>query len=145
MTDVIDLAPFITRIKDQVKAFKVVEGALELEKVMAGTRPVSPAAYVFLREERGADSGETGVTDQVMDALVSVVLLVDTHNDPVGKRAAAELVTLRKALRKALVGWVPDANTGEPVLFERGVLLSFEASRSCWADEFSWTYYYEGA
>lgn len=145
MADILDLDAFIARIKARVPAFKLVEGALELEKVLAGTRPVSPAAYVVLQEERGTDAGELGVTDQVMDALVSVILLVDTSNDPTGKRAAGLLATLRKDVRKALVGWVPDASTGEPVVFERGLLLSFESGRSCWADEFSLTYYYEGS
>jgi hypothetical protein len=144
--DILDLQPVIDRIKARVPALRQVAGAAGLEAVLEGRGTVTaPAAFVLLREERGGEPDTYGAADQVIDALFAVVLLIDRPGDAMGQRAAVELQPLRAAVRQALSGWVFDAQTGEPVLFERGLLLDFGPSRTCWSDEFSLTYYFEGA
>ncbi|MEO8120461.1 MAG: hypothetical protein ABI606_14235, partial [Rhodoferax sp.] len=62
---------------------------------------------------------------------------------PTGAPGVLDLAALRRQVKSALIGWVPDTETGEPVLFLGGQLVQFEGDgRLWWSDEFHLKSYY---
>ena len=62
---------------------------------------------------------------------------------PAGSSGVVDLVQSRQQVKAALVGFVPDEETGEPVTFLGGELVEFGGDgRMWWADEFHVKSYY---
>ena len=139
-----DVAPFIARLKAQLTGFVVITGAGDLDVAIGGT-PNTPAAYVMPLAETAEESKFIGVIDQRLTQEFAVVLVVSNLRDATGAAAIAELATRRAALRAALLGWVPDAATGEPVQFVTGAVLEFRDQRLWWRDVFRVIAYYRSA
>lgn len=139
-----DVAPVIARLKAQLTGFVGITGAGDLDVAIDGT-PNTPAAYVMPLAETAEESNFIGVIDQRLTQEFAVVLVVSNLRDATGAAAVAELATKRLALRAALLGWAPDAATGEPVQFVSGAVLQFRDQRLWWRDVFRVIAYYRSA
>ena len=140
-----DLSPIVARLKIQLPALRSVGASADLDAAIEGAVAL-PAAFVLPLAESAVDIGLTGSTGQRIAQAFGVLHVVSNKRDAQGGASLDELATHRVALRAALVGWVPDAATGEPVLFTGGRLLRLDGDgRLWWIDEFALTTYYWSA
>lgn len=132
----------LTRLKDQVTGMREIDGASSLDAAMRGA-VASPSLYLIPLTETGRELLHTGPVDQLITVLFGVLLVLDTARSAQGMDVLIELHTKRAQVRQALVGWVPDTDTGEPVTFAGGELVQFQGDgRLWWSDEFLLTTYY---
>ena len=139
-----DVTPVIDRMRAQLAGFVTIAGSADVDQAVDGA-PATPAAYVVALAETAEPSDLIGVLAQRLTQEFAVVLVVANLRDATGAAAAAELATKRLALRAALLGWVPDAQTGEPVQFVGGDLMLFRDQRLWWRDVFRVITYYRSA
>lgn len=134
----------IARLKTTVAQLRQVGGAMELDDVLTNDARIDcPAAFVVpLDDLPGGDEAFTGRVIQRVTGTVAIVLCLDNYRDELGEETLMDLNQLRVAVRKALLGWVPDAETGEPVTAGSGRLMEFTGGRTWWADEYQIVYYW---
>lgn len=138
-----DLTHIAERLRERLAALNLreIEEAAGLDAAISGNL-ASPAVYVIALSERGRQLEHTGEVDQWEERVFGVLQVTDT----VGRTSAPDAATfaaLRAAVKRALIGWVPDENTGEPVTFLGGELIQLEGDgRMWWSDEFSFTGYF---
>ena len=136
-----DVTPFLERLRARTTGMREIEAAAGLEAAMASNL-VAPAAYVIPMSERGTELEHTGAVDQWLSQVFAVLQVVQTQA-PAGTSGVVDLVQSRKQVKAALVGFVPDEDTGEPVTFLGGELVDFGGDgRMWWADEFHVKSYY---
>lgn len=136
------VADVIPRVRAFMPTLRAVGGAADLDAAMRpGARITPPMAYVMpLGERAGAAQGRTAVLRQPVSCTFGVVLVIQALRDNEGREALQALSTLRAQLSLGLVGWVPDADTGEQVTYLGGELVQFEGDgRLWWSDEFQHT------
>ena len=132
----------IGRLKAQVTGMREIDGASSLEAAMRGAVSC-PSAYAIPLTETGRELAHTGPVDQLITVLFGVLIVLDTARTAQGLDVLIELEAKRRQVRQALVGWVPDEDTGEPVTFAGGELVQFQGDgRLWWSDEFVLTTYY---
>ena len=132
----------IGRLKAQVTGMREIDGASSLEAAMRGA-VATPSLYLIPLTETGRELAHTGPLDQQIAVLFAVLFALDTARSAQGMDVLMELHTHRSQVRAALVGWVPDDETGEPVTFVGGELVQFQGDgRLWWSDEFLLTTYY---
>ena len=132
----------IGRLKAQVTGMREIDGASSLDAAMRGA-VASPSLYLIPLTETGRELPHTGQLDQLITVLFGVLLVLDTARSAQGMDVLIELHTKRAQVRQALVGWVPDDDTGEPVTFAGGELVQFQGDgRLWWSDEFVLTTFY---
>ena len=139
-----DVTPVIDRLRAQLSGFVTIAGSADVDSAVDGA-PATPAAYVVALAETADPSDLIGVHEQRLMQEFAVVLVVANLRDTTGAAAAAELATKRLALRAALLGWVPDAATGEPVQFVGGDLMQVRDQRLWWSFVFRVITYYRSA
>lgn len=134
----------IARLKAEVPQLRQIDGAMELDDVLTNdVRVDTPAVFVVpLDDIPVADESFTGHVIQRITGTVAIVLCLDNYRDALGGESIGSLNQLRHAIRKALLGWVPDANTGEPVQAGPGRLMEFTGGRTWWSDEYQINYYW---
>ena len=136
------LQDVIARIKAQVTGMREIDGASSLDAAMRGAVSC-PSAYAIPLTETGRELAHTGPVDQLITVLFGVLIVLDTARTAQGLDVLIELDAKRRQVRQALVGWVPDEDTGEPVTFAGGELVQFQGDgRLWWSDEFVLTTYY---
>jgi hypothetical protein len=141
-----DLSLITARLKSQLTGLRSIGSSADLVAAQAGTVALPGAFLLPLGDDGGPDAGLIGVTHQVITQTFGVVLGLINKRDAQGAAALDDLVTLRNALKTALIGWVPDATVGEPVLFAGGRLQSLDKEgRLWWMDEFRLVTYYRSA
>ena len=132
----------IGRLKAQVTGMREIDGASSLEAAMRGA-VATPSLYLIPLTETGRELAHTGPLDQQIAVLFAVLFALDTARSAQGMDVLVELHTHRNQVRAALVGWVPDDETGEPVTFVGGELVQFQGDgRLWWSDEFLLTTFY---
>ena len=132
----------LDRLKARVTGMREIDGASNLDAAMRGA-VASPSLYLIPLTETGRELPHTGQLDQLITVLFGVLLVLDTARSAQGMDVLIELHTKRAQVREALVGWVPDDDTGEPVTFAGGELVQFQGDgRLWWSDEFVLTTYY---
>lgn len=132
----------LDRLKARVTGMREIDGASSLDAAMRGA-VASPSLYLIPLTETGRELPHTGQLDQLITVLFGVLLVLDTARSAQGMDVLIELHTKRDQVRQALVGWVPDDDTGEPVTFAGGELVQFQGDgRLWWSDEFLLTTYY---
>lgn len=137
-----DLKPVINRLRERLTGVRSVGGAADLEAALRGV-VVAPAVFVVPLARRGREMPRTGPTRQHISSLFGVLQVVESFRDNVGEAALVDLDALGKQIFDALVGWVQDEMTGEPVVFVQGELIQAEGDgRVWWSDEFQLTSYY---
>lgn len=140
-----DLSLITARLKAQLTGLRSIGLSAELDAAVGGVVAV-PAAFVLPLADSASDLGMSGSTGQRVVQAFSVVHVVSNRRDAQGSAAMADLHTHRLALRTALVGWVPDADNGEPVTYTGGHLLKMDGDgRLWWSDEFQLTTFYWSA
>ena len=136
------LQDVIARLKAQVTGMREIDGASSLDAAMRGAVSC-PSAYAIPLTETGRELAHTGPVDQLITVLFGVLIVLDTARTAQGLDVLIELEAKRLQVRAALVGWVPDDETGEPVTFVGGELVQFQGDgRLWWSDEFLLTTYY---
>ena len=131
-----DLTFVVDRIRSQNLGFKQLGGSADLDAAMAGS-VIPPAAFVIPLREKAEPSETTMVTRQRITAGFGVVMAVMNRRDAQGAASLVELNAYRSPLRSALVGWVHDVESGEPIQFDGGNLLRLDGDgRLWWIDEF---------
>lgn len=132
----------VTRLKAQLPGVKSIGASAELDAAIAGT-PVTPSLFVIpLAESVTGELDTTGGVDQEVLQVFGVAFVVSNQRDVRGAAALNDLAPLRQATQAALLGWVPDAATGEPLLFRGGRLLRLDGNgRIWWIDEFQVTHW----
>lgn len=137
-----DLSLIVARLKAQLTALRSVGASADLDAAIDGAPPV-PAAFVLPLGETGADTGLINGTGERDVQTFGVVHVINNRRDAKGEASLDDLKNHRLNLRAALVGWVPDAATGEPVKFAAGRLLRLDGEgRLWWIDEFQLITYY---
>lgn len=138
-----DVSFVIDRLKAQLSGIRQFGGAVDLEAAFNGSVSV-PAVFVMPQTEAAAKTPmATGVVRQMFKPNWGVVLVVSNRRDAAGMAALGDLAPLRKSVREALVGWVPDEATGEPVYATGGQLLRMDGDgRLWWIDSFEFTTYF---
>ncbi len=138
-----ELTPVVARLQERLAALDLreIEEAAGLDAAMRGNL-ASPAVYVIPLSERGIELPHTGDVDQLEVRVFGVLQVTDT----LARTSAPDLATfvpLRAAIKRALIGWVPDDTTGVPVTFLGGELIQFEGDgRLWWSDEFTYHGYF---
>jgi hypothetical protein len=119
-----------------------IDGASNLDAAMRGAVSC-PSAYAIPLTDTGRELAHTGPADQLITVLFGVLIVLDTARTAQGLDVLIELDAKRRQVRQALVGWVPDEDTGESVTFAGGELVQFQGDgRLWWSDEFLLTTYY---
>lgn len=139
-----DVTPIIARLQAQLTGFVAIGGAADADMAVEFA-PRPPCAYVVPMAETAEPSELLGLLDQRLTQTFLVLLVVANLRDPTGSAAAADLAAKRLQLRTALLGWVPDTATGEPVEFVSGALLQFKEQALWWRDVFQVKTYYRSA
>jgi len=136
-----DLDLVIQRLKAMATGLRQVGGTADLDAAIDGA-PATPAAYVMPLTDDAQPSATTQVLRQTVLHRFAVVLVVNNRRDANGAAALSDLKPLRAALKTSLLGWVPDATTGEAVQYGAGRLLRLDANgRLWWSDEFVYQTY----
>jgi len=140
-----DLSLIVARLKTELTALRSVGASADLDAAIEGVVAM-PAAFVLPLAESSRDMGMTGATGQRIAQAFCVLHVLSNRRDAQGGAALDDLKVHRLALRQALVGWVPDEATGEPVTYTAGRLLRLDGDgRLWWIDEFELTTYYWSA
>lgn len=132
----------LTRLRDQVTGMRQVEGVSSLAAAMKGVSAV-PAIYLVPLAEKGQELAHTGAVDQYIGVMFGVIYAMPAARTSMGLDAVLALEEKRRLVRQALVGWIPDSETGEPITFAGGELIDLPATGHLWwADDFQLTTYY---
>lgn len=134
----IDAVPLIARCKSELVGLKDIGGSVEMDVAIEGSPP-TPSLFVIQLAD-GVVPGEdllSGVNEDITQAF-GFAHVVSNRRDAKGAAAMVELTPLRRQLILALVGWVPDDETGEPMRYRGGRLLRLDGNgRLWWIDEFT--------
>jgi len=135
-----DVSLVVARLEQRLADLNLreIEEAPGLDEAMRNNK-ASPAVYVLPLSERGTHLPHTGTVDQLEQRLFGVLMVLD-----VGRRAGqVDLATVRRRVKLALVGWVPEEDPGEPITFQGGQLVDLPGNGTqWWSDEFLMTGYF---
>lgn len=132
-----DLSPIVARIKAQCPALRTVGVSADMQAAIDGV-VATPAAFVLPLREQGQNLGMTSSTGLRLTQHFGVLLVLANKRDAAGAAALDALHAQRVALRTALLGWVVDAASGQPVGYSSGSLVNLDSEgRLWWMDEFS--------
>lgn len=100
-----------------------------------------PAAFVYPAGHAArAPQFGTGITTQPVAARYGVLIFVPAQAERHGDKAAQEIEPFYQALRKQLVGWMPDDAGDEtflaPMALASGRALAFADGLMIWSDEY---------
>lgn len=139
-----DVQPIVNRLRERLADLPLREIAATagLDAAMRGNRS-APAVYVMPLAERATALEHTGAVDQIERCLFGVVMALETLDFSKASSTGVSLETLRQRVKQALIGWVMDDETNEPVTFQGGELVDFPGDgRLWWADEYVMTAYF---
>jgi hypothetical protein len=140
-----DLSLIVARLKAELTALRSIGASADLDAAIEGVVAM-PSAFVLPLAETAQDMEMTGTTGQRITQAFGVLHVLSNKRDAQGGAALDDLKTHRLNLRAALVGWVLDEATGEPVTFNGGRLLRLDGDgRLWWIDEFALKTYYWSA
>ncbi len=132
----------LQRLAAHMPGMREIDGASSLDAAMQGLVS-TPSAYLIPLKDTGLEMAHTGPLDQDITVLFAVLIVLDAARSASGMDVLRELHTRRGQVRQALVGWVPDEDTGEPVTYAGGELVQFQGDgRLWWSDEFLLSTYY---
>jgi hypothetical protein len=130
----------IARIKTNVPALKLVDGAAGFQSAAESNPKVTPACFVFLQGEAPMPNMLSDMfVQQKVPCTVGVILVARNLTDAKGIAAGSDMEALRKLVKDQLFGWRPDA-AYDP--FERGSsnLLVFKDGHMWWQDLYLTSY-----
>lgn len=127
----------IERLRDASETpFALVERIGDLAALKE--RPnAMPAAYVLTMEEVSGDNErDTGPVLQRIESDIGVIIVAENVSDAKAGAAAAEIEEVKAWTRRRLLGFVPDAATGEPVTHVAGKLVKVSGGCVWWGETF---------
>ncbi|PZO81605.1 MAG: hypothetical protein DI629_03450 [Mesorhizobium amorphae] len=135
---------FIERLTSATDCpFSLVERAGDLAIVKERPNAL-PAAYVLTLEEASARSERMmGGVLQRLESDLGVILVTENVADAIGSAASADVEQLKIWTRRRLIGFVPDAQTGEAVEHISGKLLRIAGGCLWWGETFGVASYLE--
>ena len=137
-----DLEFAIARLKAHTTGIRAIGGAADFDAALA-SNVVLPAVYVIPLGDSADWMEHTGSYDEAEQLDFGVVIGVSNLKDTTGAAAQQSLAPVRLQVRKALAGWVPDDNTGEPIRKVSGRLLRLDGDgRLWWMDRFQFKTYF---
>lgn len=138
------IAAIIERLKAEASPpFSIVEGSADLAALGSAQPNAMPAAYVFVAEEAAEENSRVNAVLQRMEVDVSVVVITSNVSDAQGAAASVEIEGLKKAVRRALVGWQPEG--AEDVITNVGSRLVRVRDSTVWVEmTFATATYEEG-
>ena len=137
-----DLEFVINRLKAETSGIRAIGGAADFDAALA-SNVVLPAVYVIPLGDFADWMEHTGSYDEAEQIDFGVVIGVSNLKDTTGAAAQQSLAPVRLQVRKALAGWVPDDNTGEPIRKVSGRLLRLDGDgRLWWMDRFQFKTYF---
>lgn len=139
-----DLTLIVNRLKAADTSLLEIESAAGLDAAMRANR-VAPAAYVIPLNERAVQLPQISIVEHVEHRLFGVVFVISCLSDT-GDDAVVDLATVRAQVKAALIGFVPDSTTAEPVTFQGGDLVQFQGDGQLWwSDEYQLKSFYRSA
>lgn len=126
-----ELATLVARLKSQLTGLKGIGACADLDAAISG-KPVTPSAFVIPLAESATESDMLSETAEEVVQAFGVLHVVNNRMAVGGASSLDELTPFRARLRTALVGWVPDATTGEPMHFSAGRLLRMDGDGNLW-------------
>lgn len=139
-----DVQPIVTRLRERLAdlPLREIDAAAGLDAAMRGNH-AAPALYVIPLAERATHMPHTGCVEERETRMFGCVMVLETMDFRRGTGSGVSLDLLRKRTKQALIGWVMEEETGEPVLFQGGELLDFPGDGCLWwSDEFVMTGYF---
>jgi len=140
--EILQLATVVARLQSQVAAFKMIEGAAELETALKGGVRMPPACFVVAASEQAATVTQMAgaIRQRVVDRF-DVIYAVKNASSRGGAEAVdGDLRVLRLATLAALVGWEPLAAFGA-CEHESGTLISISGGLIWWKDRIKTNHY----
>lgn len=131
-----DLSPILAHLRAELSGFLAIGSAADLDAVSQGVVP-APACYLVPVGEVAQPNAIVGGFTQRVEVSFMVVVVSRNLADATGAAALAGLEGLRQAVKRALVGWAPDAEHRDQIAFTGGDLVKFEHQLMWWADNFS--------
>lgn len=138
------IGEIIERLKAEASPpFALVEGAAELASLGNAQPNALPAMFVFSSEEAASENERANAVLQRMEIDVSVVVIAGNVSDPRGAAASVDVEALKRAVRKALVGWQP-ASAEDVITNVGGRLVRARDGLVWWELTFATATYEEG-
>ncbi|MAZ84124.1 MAG: hypothetical protein CME90_11030 [Hoeflea sp.] len=107
--------------------FALIEGAVEFASIDK-VPPAVPAAYVFIKNEAAEENSRaTGKVLQRAEHDIAVVIITSNVSDATGAAAFDDIEALKVKVRGALVGFVPESSSGDPLEYVSGQILRFRS------------------
>ena len=133
-----DTAQIEARIRDQVKALRHVGSSVDIDALLGNTAgiPVPAAVVVHIADQPHGASEFTGRQIQQVTSRFAVVFVLDNRRGALGAEANPALEQLRKAVRRALLGWAPEEAVG-PLQAGPGSHIDFVNARLWWGVEYA--------
>ena len=127
------MIPSITAQLKTVSALNRIDGAAAFEAAAEAKPSAVPAAFVLpLQEQAGANELGCAVA-QLVTVSFGIALAITNRADAKGCNALLDIGALRKSVRQALLGWVPEG-AQFPMEFGGGALLGFKNGVLWWQD-----------
>lgn len=143
-TEPFDLRPIQARLRSEIPKLRSVQGAADYAAVMALRDFPSPCAYVVLAKEQGAQRpagnavrGQVMPVSQSVEVAFGVVLVVRNYREQRGDQVADELKEFVGAVRRTLIGYVPDLPGARACQFMQGELLDYDAATALWVESYT--------
>lgn len=135
------IGEILARLKSETGAtFRIVGGAGDLAQVKDVPLAL-PAAYVFVKQEDSEPNARaTGPSLQITALDVGIVIVTANIADARGAAAAADIESLKMAVRDALVGWHP-ASAASAVENVGGQMVKTSGGTVWWEHTVSTTFY----
>lgn len=140
----LDIDPWIARLEAVVQGpqgLRAVEGLSDLGVLRSGSQiPPCPAVFVAPDSDQPDPNDAGNGLSQRVTETVSIVTAVSNIRDR-GRAVHQQLTTVRRAIKDALLLWVPDSESS-PVELARGggSLWHFDDRIVLWRDRFSTAY-----
>lgn len=133
----------ITRLKAEVPALQIVQGAAEYAAIsgLKDFRP--PCAYALLVSER-PDNEAPKNNQQRAVVTFGVVVVGRNYRDQRGQETLDALGPIIGATRQALIGWLPAETGGRKTKWMGGDVMDWDANTVLWADVYE-TQHFIGA
>ena len=120
------ITPVIQQLRRECPSFQTVAGGLDWDPTEKSTNTKLPAAFVIVVGDEATEAKAHVVTQDIADDFDVCVVLA--NKDERGQDAADRLHDLRAELWRALVGFVPDAQS-EPLQYAGSALLLIDRAR----------------
>lgn len=139
-----DVGSIAGRLKAEVPMLRAVGRAADFAAVRSLADFPAPCAYVILAAEKTmsqptghAPRGQQIAVRQLVQVTFGVVLAVRNYREQQGSQAADELSEVIAATRRALMGFVPDADGARACELVSGEIQDYSAATALWADVYS--------